>query len=186
MSSAVNRQVLLVNRPSGEPKESDFRLVESPVPEPGKGQFLCRTIYLSLDPYMRGRMSAAASYAKPAELNQPMVGGTVSQVVRSQHPDFCEGDLVLGYNCRRAARILRVCAAFGPTSQRQPVGSPRPSWCSATTELTPYSAPVTARCSQTAYECPLQGIILASAVKARHTHLHSGKLEVLPVWARIS
>jgi len=98
MSGAANRQVLLVNRPTGEPNESDFKLVETPIPEPAAGQFLARTIYLSLDPYMRGRMRAGASYAQPAELGQPMVGGTVSQVVRSQHPGFVAGDYVLGYD----------------------------------------------------------------------------------------
>ncbi|HEV3259360.1 MAG TPA: NADP-dependent oxidoreductase [Gemmataceae bacterium] len=98
MSGTVNRQVLLVNRPVGEPRESDFALVETPVPEPGAGQILCRTIYLSLDPYMRGRMSAAASYARPAEIGKVMVGGTVSQVMRSLHAGFAEGDLVLGYD----------------------------------------------------------------------------------------
>jgi NADPH-dependent curcumin reductase len=98
MSSSVNRQILLANRPMGEPQESDFALVEAPLPEPGAGQFLGRTIYLSLDPYMRGRMSARASYAQAAELGKPMVGGTVSQVVRSNHPGFAAGDLVLGYS----------------------------------------------------------------------------------------
>ena len=63
MPEAVNRQVLLAARPDGAPVDSDFRLAETPVPEPGEGQVLCRTIYLSLDPYMRGRMSAAKSYA---------------------------------------------------------------------------------------------------------------------------
>jgi NADPH-dependent curcumin reductase CurA len=98
MTSGMNRQIVLVNRPKGEPQESNFTLVETPIPEPGPGQFLGRTIYLSLDPYMRGRMSAAASYAQPAEVGQVMVGGTVSQVVRSQHPGFGEGDIVLGYS----------------------------------------------------------------------------------------
>jgi NADPH-dependent curcumin reductase CurA len=97
MPATVNRQVLLVNRPTGEPAEGDFALTEAPVPEPGAGQFLCRTVYLSLDPYMRGRMSARASYAKPAELGQVMVGGTVSEVVRSNHSTYRQGDLVLGY-----------------------------------------------------------------------------------------
>jgi NADPH-dependent curcumin reductase CurA len=97
MIPPVNRQLLLVNRPTGEPQESDFRLVETPVPEPGPGQFLARTVYLSLDPYMRGRMSAAASYAQPAELNKPMVGGTVGQVVHSKHLGFAAGDFVVGY-----------------------------------------------------------------------------------------
>jgi len=98
MSGAANRQVLLVNRPTGEPNESDFKLVETPIPEPAAGQLLARTIYLSLDPYMRGRMRAGASYAQPAELGKPMVGGTVSQVMRSKHPGFAAGDYVLGYD----------------------------------------------------------------------------------------
>jgi NADPH-dependent curcumin reductase CurA len=97
MACPVNRQVLLVSRPEGEPSEANFALVEAPVPEPGPGQFLARTIYLSLDPYMRGRMDARESYAKPAELGKPMVGGTVGQVVRSNHPGFTEGEFVLGY-----------------------------------------------------------------------------------------
>jgi NADPH-dependent curcumin reductase CurA len=86
-----------MNRPVGEPKESDFALAESPVPEPDAGQILTRTIYLSLDPYMRGRMSAAASYARPAELGQVMVGGAVGQVVRSKNAGFAEGDFVQGH-----------------------------------------------------------------------------------------
>lgn len=98
MPSGTNRQILLVNRPTGEPQESDFALTETPIPEPGPGTILCRTIYLSLDPYMRGRMSDAPSYARPAELGQVMVGGTVSQVVRSNHPGFAHGDFVLGYD----------------------------------------------------------------------------------------
>src|SRR4051794_17980823 len=97
MPPAVNRQVILKSRPTGMPSESNFELVESPVPEPRPGQFLIRTIYLSLDPYMRGRMSEGPSYAAPAGLGKPMVGGTVGQVVRTDHPGFAEGDLVLGY-----------------------------------------------------------------------------------------
>src|SRR5215213_3249593 len=97
MSAPMNRQVVLKSRPTGEPTEDHFALVETPVPEPGPGQFLARTIYLSLDPYMRGRMSDRASYASPAALGQPMVGGTVGQVVRSDHPGFAAGEFVLGY-----------------------------------------------------------------------------------------
>jgi NADPH-dependent curcumin reductase CurA len=97
MPSNVNRQIILKSRPHGMPSEQNFELVEAAVPEPGSGQFVARTIYLSLDPYMRGRMSERASYASPAELNRPMVGGTVGQVVRSSHPGYCEGDFVVGY-----------------------------------------------------------------------------------------
>jgi NADPH-dependent curcumin reductase CurA len=97
MAQPGNRQIILASRPEGEPTETNFALVEGPAPEPGPGQFLARTIYLSLDPYMRGRMDARESYAKPAELGKPMVGGTVGQVVRSNHPGFPEGEFVLGY-----------------------------------------------------------------------------------------
>jgi NADPH-dependent curcumin reductase CurA len=97
MPDPVNRQVVLVSRPQGEPGEANFALVEAPAPEPGPEQFLARTIYLSLDPYMRGRMDARESYAKPADLGKPMVGATVGQVVRSNHPGFAEGEFVVGY-----------------------------------------------------------------------------------------
>ena len=97
MPELVNRQVLLAARPEGAPKDSDFDLVESPVPRPGDGQVLCRTIHLSLDPYMRGRMSAAKSYAKPVEIGQVMEGGAVSEVVTSNLADFQPGDIVFGY-----------------------------------------------------------------------------------------
>jgi len=99
MPNSINQQILLKSHPVGEPKESDFALVETPIPEPGEGEVLNRTIYLSLDPYMRGRMSDdRESYASPAELGSVMVGGTVSQVVHSNHPQFWAGDFVLGYD----------------------------------------------------------------------------------------
>lgn len=95
---SLNQQILLKSRPVGEPKEIDFAIVETPIPEPGEGEILARTIYLSLDPYMRGRISAAKSYAASVELNSVIVGGTVSQVIQSNHPQFAEGDFVLGYD----------------------------------------------------------------------------------------
>src|SRR5262245_24583282 len=94
---SVNRQVLLKSRPEGMPGLDNFELVERPIPEPGEGELLMRTLYLSLDPYMRGRMSAAKSYAKPAEVGQPMVGVTVGEVVRSRHPQYAAGETVLGF-----------------------------------------------------------------------------------------
>jgi NADPH-dependent curcumin reductase len=97
MVSAMNRQFLLKSRPKGSPNVDNFELVERPVPEPGEGQVLLRTLYLSLDPYMRGRMNDAKSYAKPAELGQPMVGGTISEVVASRNQKFAVGDIVLAY-----------------------------------------------------------------------------------------
>jgi NADPH-dependent curcumin reductase CurA len=96
MIPTTHRQVQLAARPLGFPSESDFRLVEGPVPEPGDGQFLVRAVYLSLDPYMRGRMSQARSYVPPVALGDVMEGGVVGEVVRSSHPGFAVGDVVEG------------------------------------------------------------------------------------------
>src|SRR5690606_743341 len=90
-----NQRIILVERPQGMPDERHLKLESAPIPTPGEGQVLLKTIYLSLDPYMRGRMSAARSYAKPVEIGEVMEGGTVSQVVASRHPDWKEGDIVL-------------------------------------------------------------------------------------------
>jgi NADPH-dependent curcumin reductase CurA len=97
MPNRTNRRIVLASRPEGAPQPSNFRLEQSPAPEPRDGQVLLRTLWLSLDPYMRGRMSAARSYAKPVEVGEPMVGGTVNEVVASKHPDFKPGDILLGY-----------------------------------------------------------------------------------------
>jgi NADPH-dependent curcumin reductase CurA len=91
-----NQQILLARRPTGAVEEGNFRLVETDVPEPGEGQFLVRNLYLSLDPYMRGRMSEAKSYAKPTEVGQVMGGAGVGEVVASRHPKFRPGDKVEG------------------------------------------------------------------------------------------
>ena len=98
MTQDTNRQIVLAARPVGAPKDSDFRLVEAAVPEPGAGEILCRTLYLSLDPYMRGRMNASKSYAASAEIDQVMVGGAVSEVLRSDLADFKPGDIVFAYS----------------------------------------------------------------------------------------
>ncbi len=92
----TNRQVLLAKRPVGEPVPDDFELVSSAIPTPGEGQFLARTIYLSLDPYMRGRMNAERSYSDPVPIGGVMEGGTVGFVEHSNHPEFATGDLVVG------------------------------------------------------------------------------------------
>lgn len=98
MPTSVNRQVVLRSRPVGMPKPADFDLVESPLPSPKDGEVLCRTIYLSLDPYMRGRISGAKSYAASVEPGQVIVGGTVGEVLESRHPGLAKGDVVLGYD----------------------------------------------------------------------------------------
>jgi NADPH-dependent curcumin reductase CurA len=92
----ANRQVLLKRRPNGMPVPDDFAIVDNPVPEPGDGQVLLRGIYLSLDPYMRGRISGQRSYAKPTEIGDVIEGRVVGRVLRSRHPDFREGDFASG------------------------------------------------------------------------------------------
>ncbi len=94
--SPVNHAWLLASRPNGEPTKDNFRFIEHAIPELKQNEVLLRTVYLSLDPYMRGRMDEGKSYAPPAELDKPMVGGTVCQVEASEHPDYQQGDWVLG------------------------------------------------------------------------------------------
>ena len=83
MPESVNRRILMAARPEGAPAESDFELVETAVPAPGDGQVLCRTVYLSLDPYMRGRMNDAPSYTPPVQIGGVMDGGTVAEITWS-------------------------------------------------------------------------------------------------------
>lgn len=96
-STAQNRKFVLAQRPKGEPTADTLRLEVEPCPEAGKGQLLLRNQYLSLDPYMRGRMSAAPSYAAPVEIGAVMVGGTVAKVVTSDVEGFAEGDWVVAF-----------------------------------------------------------------------------------------
>jgi NADPH-dependent curcumin reductase CurA len=93
---AINKQIHLVSRPTGEPHVDNFGLVEAPVPDLQEGELLVRHHYLSLDPYMRGRMNEGKSYAPPQPLNQTMIGGTVGEVVASKNPAFAVGDKVVG------------------------------------------------------------------------------------------
>ena len=90
----MNRQITLAQRPYGFPKPSDFELVETPIPNAGDGELLIRNEYVSVDPYMRGRMNEGASYAKGVEIGEVMGGGTVGQVIESNHPDYQTGDIV--------------------------------------------------------------------------------------------
>ncbi len=98
MPESINRAVLLKSRPLGAPTADNFELVESPVPAPKEGEVLIRTIYLSLDPYMRGRMSEAAPHSGSFRLGEVIGGRTVGQVVESRNPSFHPGDFVLGGN----------------------------------------------------------------------------------------
>src|SRR5713101_3309391 len=92
----TNKQVTLAARPSGMPKECDFKLVETPVPQPGPGEILVRMLYVSVDPYMRGRMNDVKSYAPPVQIGGVMGGGAVGKVIASNHPQFQAGDFVDG------------------------------------------------------------------------------------------
>ncbi|KKL48021.1 hypothetical protein LCGC14_2329690 [marine sediment metagenome] len=96
-SDTENRKFVLAERPTGAPDDNTLRLETEPVPKPGPGQMLLRNQYLSLDPYMRGRMSDAPSYAAPVEIGNVMVGGTVAQVVSSTLDGFAKDDWVVAF-----------------------------------------------------------------------------------------
>src|SRR5881392_3419140 len=95
MAEKIARQIVLAARPQGRPKPSDFRLEEAAIPTPNAGQILLRVQYLSLDPYMRGRMDDRKSYATPVSLGGVMQGESVAVVIASKHPGYSEGDIVL-------------------------------------------------------------------------------------------
>ena len=97
-TSTTNRRLVLAERPRGEPTKDTLRLETAEIPTPGPGQMLLRTEYLSLDPYMRGRMSDAPSYAAPVAIGAVMQGGTVARVVTSRVAAFASGDWVLSFN----------------------------------------------------------------------------------------
>ncbi|HVO99650.1 MAG TPA: NADP-dependent oxidoreductase [Bryobacteraceae bacterium] len=92
--SSTNRQFVLASRPTGLPEESTFKMIETPIPASKDGEFLARAMYLSVDPYMRGRISQARSYAQPVEVGGVMVGGGVARVVESKNSNFAVGDIV--------------------------------------------------------------------------------------------
>ncbi|MFB4355221.1 NADP-dependent oxidoreductase [Pantoea sp. BS_4] len=121
--STTNHAWLLASRPKGEPTEDNFRYVAQPTPEIKDGEILLRTIYLSLDPYMRGRMDEGKSYAPPAELDKPMVGGTVCQVAESKNSEFKAGDWVL---CQSGWQEYAV--SDGKDVARLNSDLPHPSW----------------------------------------------------------
>jgi NADPH-dependent curcumin reductase CurA len=116
----TNQRVVLASRPVGPVSEANFRLEEAPLPKPADGEVLVRNLWLSLDPYMRGRMSDARSYAKGVELGEVMVGQTVGEVVESRHPSLKVGDNVLTqlgwqlYGC--AQEVTKVDKARAPLS----------------------------------------------------------------------
>ena len=122
MIANANRQIVLAARPVGPPRETDFRLVDGPVPTPADGELLVRTIWLSLDPYMRLRMGTDLRYYPPLPLGDVIVGGAVSRVVESRHPGFAPGDIVDDYTgwqdyaIAKGASARKVNPALGPLS----------------------------------------------------------------------
>lgn len=118
----ANRQILLASRPHGEPTLDNFQLVETTLPSPAPGQLLLRSLYLSLDPYMRGRMSAEKSYASPVEVGGVMGGQAIAEVVESNHPDHRVGEIVLApigwqeYALTDGDGLQEIDPALGPVS----------------------------------------------------------------------
>ena len=90
----MTKRVALAARPNGVPKPSDFKVEEMSIPKPGRDEFLVKNLFLSVDPYMRGRMNGVTTYAKGVDLGETMVGGGIGQVTESNHPDFAVGDIV--------------------------------------------------------------------------------------------
>ena len=122
MTAEKNRRILLASRPRGEPGPANFKLVEGAVPEPGPGQMLLRTVYLSLDPYMRGRMNAGPSYAAPVEVGDAMEGSAVCTVVKSNLPGYRAGEIVVAgtgwqeHSLSDGKGVQKVDPARGPIS----------------------------------------------------------------------
>jgi len=120
--ATVNRQITLAARPVGFPKVSDFHLIYSPLPSPAAGEALVRSVYLSLDPYMRGRMSDAKSYARPVAIGEVMPGGAVGCVVESRAPELLAGDTVEGmlgwqeYAVTQGHGLRKIDAGLAPIS----------------------------------------------------------------------
>src|ERR1700687_1821514 len=99
---AMNRQILLKSRPTDCPPTANVEAADAPMPAAREGDVLRRTIYLSLDPYMRGRMSDGPSYAAPVPIGGVMEGGTVCEVIASNNPSFAKGDIVLARADRKS------------------------------------------------------------------------------------
>ena len=122
MATVKNRRILLARRPTGEPSEADFTFSEATLEDPDPGQILLRTLWLSLDPYMRGRMSDRKSYSPSVGIGEVMVGGTVSEVIASKLEGFAPGDIVEGrtgwqeYAFSDGAGMRKVDTVLGPIS----------------------------------------------------------------------
>lgn len=129
MGTTMHR-VVLARRPQGAPVDQDFRYEEAPMPEPADGEVLVRVTHMSLDPYMRGRMDDAKSYAKPVEIDQTMEGGAVGEVIASHHPKFAVGDAVFGmfgwasHGCLPGNQLNKIDPAVPSTTALGVLGMP--------------------------------------------------------------
>ena len=117
---SINRQIILASRPKGMPELSDFSLKEAPIPQPKDDEVLVKSLYLSVDPYMRGRMNDRASYVPPFELNRPLNGDVVGRVIKSKRSNFKAGDFVLGhlewadYSVAKGSELHKIDAHLAP------------------------------------------------------------------------
>lgn len=117
-----NKQILLANRPAGMPSEDNFRIIETEVPQPKAGEALIRTLYLSVDPYMRGRMDDRKSYIAPFEVNEVITGGGIGEVIESRSPAFQPGDIVTGmlgwqlYSVATAQELVKIDPTLAPVT----------------------------------------------------------------------
>ncbi len=122
MPEHMNRQITLVKRPTGMPDESCFTLISSPMSHPANGQVLVKTRFISVDPYMRGRMNDRKSYVAPFQLNEVLNGGVVGEIVESKSSSFVKGNIVVGnlgwqdYSVAEAKDVRRINLEFGPVS----------------------------------------------------------------------
>ena len=122
MSTEINRRIVLAERPAAYPEPKHFRLEDVPIPQPNEGEALVETIWLSLDPYMRGRMREGPSYATPVQIGEVMTGGVVGRVVESRTPDLAVGDIVDGslgwqeYAVARPSALRKVDPELAPIS----------------------------------------------------------------------
>ncbi|NMO96329.1 NADP-dependent oxidoreductase [Paenibacillus lemnae] len=119
---SVNEKIVLVKRPEGMPGSADFEFKEEPLPVPQAGEVLVRTLYISVDPYMRGRMSAAKSYAEPYPIGEVIMGGSIGQIMESADPQWKEGDIVAGlwgwqrYAAASTESLRRIDPDLAPVS----------------------------------------------------------------------
>src|SRR6201993_1731146 len=125
MTASLARQIVLAARPEGKPQLTDFRLEETEIPTPASGQLLLAVQYLSLDPYMRGRMDDRKSYAKPLQLGDVMTGESVARVLASNHPGYAKGDVVVAVTGWRTHALSDGTGLYGtPLRKLDPAAAP--------------------------------------------------------------